>query len=77
VRSSASSTTSPSSRTSSLQRRVWGFGDLDVVPVHLLLTAAHNGGLVLAAYLDDGRRRHALRLRRADRTTADRSTART
>ena len=36
-----------------LQRRVWGFGDLDVVPVHLLLTAAHHGGLVLAAYLDD------------------------
>ena len=37
----------------SLQRRVWGFGDLDVVPVHLLLTAAHHGGLVLAAYRDD------------------------
>jgi predicted GNAT superfamily acetyltransferase len=35
-----------------LQRRVWGFGDLDVVPVHLLLTAAHHGGLVLAGYLD-------------------------
>lgn len=36
-----------------LQQRVWGFGELDVVPVHLLLTAAHHGGLVLAAYLDD------------------------
>lgn len=36
-----------------LQRRIWGFGDLDVVPVHLLLTAAHHGGLVLAGFLDE------------------------
>ncbi len=36
-----------------LQRRIWGFGDLDVVPLHVLLTAAHHGGLVLAAYLDE------------------------
>lgn len=32
-----------------LQREIWGFGDADVVPVHVLLTAAHNGGLVLVA----------------------------
>ena len=32
-----------------LQREIWGFGDGDVVPVHVLLTAAHNGGLVLVA----------------------------
>jgi predicted GNAT superfamily acetyltransferase len=34
-----------------LQREIWGFGDADVVPVHVLLTAAHNGGLVLVATL--------------------------
>jgi predicted GNAT superfamily acetyltransferase len=33
-----------------LQRSVWGFGDPDVVPAHVLLTAAHNGGLVLGAF---------------------------
>jgi predicted GNAT superfamily acetyltransferase len=32
-----------------LQREIWGFGDTDVVPVHVMLTAAHNGGLVLLA----------------------------
>jgi predicted GNAT superfamily acetyltransferase len=31
-----------------LQRRVWGMED--VVPHHLLLTAAHNGGLILGAF---------------------------
>ena len=33
-----------------LQRRVWGMGDLSVVPLHLLLTAHKNGGLVLGAF---------------------------
>lgn len=35
-----------------IQRQVWGMDD--VVPHHLLLTAAHNGGLVIAAF--DGER---------------------
>ena len=35
-----------------LQRRVWGMDDA-VVPHHLLLTAAHNGGLAIGAF-DEG-----------------------
>lgn len=33
-----------------LQSLVWPGSDLDVIPSHLLITAAHNGGLVLGAY---------------------------
>ncbi|UCH60513.1 MAG: GNAT family N-acetyltransferase [Anaerolineales bacterium] len=33
-----------------LQRQVWPGSELDVVPGHLLLTAAHNGGLVIGAF---------------------------
>jgi predicted GNAT superfamily acetyltransferase len=33
-----------------LQRIVWPGSETDVVPAHMLLTAAHNGGLVLGAY---------------------------
>ncbi|HSF79944.1 MAG TPA: hypothetical protein VLA49_01840 [Anaerolineales bacterium] len=33
-----------------LQRLVWPGSDLDVVPGHMLLTAAHNGGLVIGAF---------------------------
>ncbi len=33
-----------------MQRLVWPGSETEVVPVHLLLTAAHNGGLVIAAY---------------------------
>lgn len=33
-----------------LQRLVWPGSDTEVVPVHLLVTAAHNGGLVLGAF---------------------------
>jgi predicted GNAT superfamily acetyltransferase len=33
-----------------LQRQVWPGSDTDVVPAHLLLAAAHNGGLVIGAY---------------------------
>ena len=33
-----------------LQRIVWGHGDLDVVPDHLLITMQKNGGQVLAAF---------------------------
>ncbi len=37
-----------------LQRQVWPGSETDVVPAHLLLTATHNGGLVLGAF-DAGR----------------------
>lgn len=33
-----------------LQREVWPGTDLEVVPLHVLTTVAHNGGLVLGAY---------------------------
>ena len=33
-----------------LQRRVWPGSETDVVPLHLLVTASHNGGLVIGAY---------------------------
>ncbi len=33
-----------------VQRAVWPGPDLDVVPLHLLTTIAHNGGLVLGAF---------------------------
>ena len=33
-----------------LQRLVWPGNETDVVPSHLLVTAAHNGGLVIGAY---------------------------
>ncbi len=33
-----------------LQRRIWGSDDLDVVPAHVLITAAHNGGVLLGAF---------------------------
>jgi predicted GNAT superfamily acetyltransferase len=36
-----------------LQRLVWPGSDIDVIPAHVLLTAAHNGGLVLGAYIGD------------------------
>jgi predicted GNAT superfamily acetyltransferase len=35
-----------------LQRIVWPGSETDVTPAHLLITAAHNGGLVLGAYED-------------------------
>jgi predicted GNAT superfamily acetyltransferase len=36
-----------------LQRQVWPGSETDVIPVHLLVTLAHNGGLVLGAYEDE------------------------
>jgi len=36
-----------------LQRVVWPGSETDVVPAHLLLTAAHNGGLVLGAFVGE------------------------
>jgi predicted GNAT superfamily acetyltransferase len=35
-----------------LQKIVWPGNDTDIVPKHLLLTAAHNGGLVIGAFED-------------------------
>ena len=37
-----------------LQRQVWGLGDTDIIPLHLLLTAQKNGGLVLGAFDEEG-----------------------
>jgi predicted GNAT superfamily acetyltransferase len=36
-----------------LQRQVWPGSETDILPVHLLVTLAHNGGLVLGAYQDE------------------------
>jgi len=36
-----------------LQREVWPGSETDVVPAHVLITAIHNGGLVLGAYLNE------------------------
>lgn len=35
-----------------LQRLVWPGSDADLVPAHLLVTAAHNGGLVVGAFAE-------------------------
>jgi predicted GNAT superfamily acetyltransferase len=36
-----------------LQRDVWPGSETDVVPAHMLITAVHNGGLVVGAFIDD------------------------
>lgn len=36
-----------------LQRAVWPGSETDIVPAHLLITAVHNGGLVLGAFEAD------------------------
>jgi predicted GNAT superfamily acetyltransferase len=36
-----------------LQRLVWPGSETDVVPAHMLITAVHNGGLVLGAFQDE------------------------
>jgi predicted GNAT superfamily acetyltransferase len=36
-----------------LQRAVWPGSETDVVPAHMLITAMHNGGLVIGAFLED------------------------
>jgi predicted GNAT superfamily acetyltransferase len=36
-----------------LTRAIWAGNDLEVVPAHLLLAAAHNGGLVAGAFVGD------------------------
>lgn len=36
-----------------LQRQVWPGSETDVVPMHMLITAVHNGGLVFGAFDDE------------------------
>jgi len=36
-----------------LQRQVWHGSETDVVPLHMLITVVHNGGLVLGAFDDE------------------------
>lgn len=36
-----------------LQREVWPGSETDVVPMHMLITAVHNGGLTLGAFIED------------------------
>jgi len=36
-----------------LQRDIWPGSETDVVPLHMLITVAHNGGLVLGAFKDE------------------------
>jgi predicted GNAT superfamily acetyltransferase len=36
-----------------LQRAVWPDSETDVVPLHILITAVHNGGLVFGAFVDE------------------------
>ena len=36
-----------------LQRAVWPGSETEIVPMHLLITVVHNGGLVLAAFRDE------------------------
>jgi predicted GNAT superfamily acetyltransferase len=36
-----------------LQRAVWPGSETDVVPMHMLITAVHNGGIVLGAFKDE------------------------
>jgi predicted GNAT superfamily acetyltransferase len=36
-----------------LQRIVWPASETDVVPAHLLITAIHNGGLVIGAFVEE------------------------
>ncbi|MBI1794195.1 MAG: GNAT family N-acetyltransferase [Chloroflexi bacterium] len=41
------------SAVEALQRVIWPGSETDIVPAHMLITAAHNGGLVLGAFADD------------------------
>lgn len=36
-----------------LQKVVWPASDIDVVPAHIIITLAHNGGIVIGAYSGD------------------------
>lgn len=45
-----------------LQRIVWPGSDTDIVPAHLLVTAAHHGGLVIGAFLNSPQSEHTSQL---------------
>jgi predicted GNAT superfamily acetyltransferase len=36
-----------------IQRVVWPDSETDIVPLHMLITAVHNGGLVLGAFIEE------------------------
>jgi predicted GNAT superfamily acetyltransferase len=36
-----------------IQREVWPGSETDVIPAHLMITAVHNGGLVLGAFVEE------------------------
>ncbi len=36
-----------------LQRAVWPDSETDIVPLHMLITAVHNGGLVFGAFIEE------------------------
>lgn len=36
-----------------LQRTIWPDSETDIVPLHMLITAVHNGGLVLGAFTEE------------------------
>lgn len=36
-----------------LQRIIWPGSEVDIVPAHLLITAVHNGGIVMGAFVKD------------------------
>jgi len=36
-----------------LQRDIWPGSETDIVPAHIMITAVHNGGLVVGAFVDD------------------------
>ncbi len=46
-------TTADCHAVEALQRQVWQGDDLEVVPLHMLITVAHNGGVLLGAWDDD------------------------
>lgn len=37
-----------------LERRVWSSEDMDIMPIHVLITVAKNGGILFGAYTADG-----------------------
>ena len=41
------------SAVEALQREVWPGSETDVVPAHILITAVHNGGVLLGAFVDN------------------------
>lgn len=40
------------SAVEALQRQVWPGSETEIVPTHMLITAVHNGGVVLGAFID-------------------------